>query len=344
MVSNFNRDTANNDVFSKGLRMRKGFTLIELLVVIAIIAVLLSILLPSLRLARAQARQVVCGTNLRNVHRAMTFYAEDHNDYHHASWSNGALRFRPGLRGVRRLLDPYFVSSRGTGLAYWAQIYDEYLDSKHEAHYFQFSRGMDGQEFLPAWKNTRCPDSKYMLRAFRRKRGSESPNENGSGSSSDYFEHDPYTLWSTYAFNGVVPGAHVGGGSTPTFFSRKRIGGTTYWSPTRISSIRFPSEIIMAQDGAEVMMDGNGDTVIQLDLARADKGTSRDQWNNNEDPGWRSEFFRHPGGCTTVWVDGHVSMITPNLVAKEAERWYGALTRGGQFEEQTPLPWYTARN
>lgn len=57
----------------------KGFTLIELLVVIAVIAVLMAILMPSLNIAREQARSVNCRANVRSLTLAWLLY-KDEND------------------------------------------------------------------------------------------------------------------------------------------------------------------------------------------------------------------------------------------------------------------------
>ncbi len=56
---------------------KKAFTLVELLVVVAIIALLVSILLPALGQARAQARKVVCSSKLRQLQLCATCYVED---------------------------------------------------------------------------------------------------------------------------------------------------------------------------------------------------------------------------------------------------------------------------
>lgn len=77
-----------NDMFAQFARRRNSercrvaFTLIEVLVVVAIIALLISILLPSLKAARAQARSTVCKSNLNTTGHATMFYTQAHKDFY----------------------------------------------------------------------------------------------------------------------------------------------------------------------------------------------------------------------------------------------------------------------
>lgn len=56
----------------------RAFTLIEILVVVAIIALLISILLPSLKAARDEAKKVLCGSNLHQIGVGLTSYVSAH--------------------------------------------------------------------------------------------------------------------------------------------------------------------------------------------------------------------------------------------------------------------------
>lgn len=60
---------------------RRGFTLVELLVVIGIIALLISILLPSLSNAQEQARTIKCLSNLKTLGQAAAAYSSANKNY-----------------------------------------------------------------------------------------------------------------------------------------------------------------------------------------------------------------------------------------------------------------------
>ena len=58
---------------------KRAFTLIELLVVIAIISILMSILMPALRLAKDQANAIICAGNMRSLTLGWLLYKDDHD-------------------------------------------------------------------------------------------------------------------------------------------------------------------------------------------------------------------------------------------------------------------------
>lgn len=75
------------------MRRTKGFTLIELLVVIAIIALLLSILMPSLQKVKEQARRAICMSNQRQIYIGSAGYSQSNEDVLLMGYQYGAKQY-----------------------------------------------------------------------------------------------------------------------------------------------------------------------------------------------------------------------------------------------------------
>jgi prepilin-type N-terminal cleavage/methylation domain-containing protein/prepilin-type processing-associated H-X9-DG protein len=87
---------------------RKGFTLVELLVVIGIIALLISILLPSLNRARETANRVKCGSNMRQIGQAIQLYCNENKGNYPRT------RYNPAI-GTNGNYDPAIAAANPPG-------------------------------------------------------------------------------------------------------------------------------------------------------------------------------------------------------------------------------------
>jgi prepilin-type N-terminal cleavage/methylation domain-containing protein/prepilin-type processing-associated H-X9-DG protein len=135
----------------------KGFTLIELLVVIAIIALLLAIIMPSLRLAKDHAKRIACSADLRSLSMAALFYADENDALTPSStttWNDNGIT-RAGWVGVTsdssRNALPGEIQVFGNGL-------DEYT-GLHKAQLWPYI------ETIEAWRCPTDPD-KEQLRSY----------------------------------------------------------------------------------------------------------------------------------------------------------------------------------
>lgn len=88
-------------------RRRAGFTLLELLIVIGVLAMLLAILLPSLRAAKIRAKRAACQSNQRQIVNAWHAYFNENQDRFlqgvRTNINFGGRQGVPGYRGPKPL-------------------------------------------------------------------------------------------------------------------------------------------------------------------------------------------------------------------------------------------------
>ncbi|MBI1368440.1 MAG: prepilin-type N-terminal cleavage/methylation domain-containing protein [Planctomycetes bacterium] len=91
---------------------RRAFSLIELLVVVSIVALLVAILLPSLRQARYAARLTVCASNLHQSGLGFLGFAADHAGRYPEHGFNKPTALKQGATDLRDAYNPYVDLNR----------------------------------------------------------------------------------------------------------------------------------------------------------------------------------------------------------------------------------------
>jgi len=119
-------------------RHKRGFTLIELLVVVAIIALLISILLPSLQQAREQAKLAACGANLHGIGTAVASCRNENNGYT-PTWDDGNTVNTLMYTWVDVLFDKGFLGDWHAGLCPSDEWPDIPAEARGEAWGFKFN-------------------------------------------------------------------------------------------------------------------------------------------------------------------------------------------------------------
>lgn len=115
------------------MKTRPAFTLIELLVVISIIALLIALLLPALSKAREGARDVKCGSNLRQLMIGESAHIADRQVY------TSANRWVSNQAG----LDPTDINSVREGTLY------PYMNEADEAYICPQAKAVLKEEWSP---------------------------------------------------------------------------------------------------------------------------------------------------------------------------------------------------
>lgn len=326
------------------MKARRAFTLIELLVVVAIIALLISILLPSIESARAQAQAVACGAKLHDIFSGVTNYGTQFDD-----WLPGS----PGTSGLEltKLLVPIDLRATDTPgipvqnwdwqgpVAYHGFGYTGLPENR--AHRWLYLR--ETEAFV-------CPSNNFTVVPFSVTGGigpwptvapDWKPMRMNSYSTSREFMY--FGRQALDAANEAGINMPMLGGSVPV--------KTPEGHAPRFTNIQKPASKVFLSEGSRYSDTDNPASTApdtQIDYranyggafsdvgassaySRAYINPSQGEMTINQDPRFDKQTYRHPRGTSpamqVLFFDGHVLPITKDQAIEGVDYWWPTGTR-----------------
>lgn len=151
---------------------RRAFTLIELLVVIAIIAILISILLPSLAKSRRIAKATICMSNMRVMSQALQMYADNNEGrFPQVGFAHGGSGIDPEHAWYNTMVREYgnekVLRCPSDESPYWNKpapgTTDRFRLLSYASNYYMTGHIMDTQDLLVTTRIQRPSTTAYWV-------------------------------------------------------------------------------------------------------------------------------------------------------------------------------------
>lgn len=316
-------------------RRRRAFSLLELLAVIAMIALLISILLPSLRRAKDAARITKCAANLHGFAAGLSTYASEFDQWIPGLNTTGMAVWAAGLAGPEALQQARLP----------VQTYDWISPIYRTQTHFPADRAARFRLLLDAY---RCPSVNFWAILYvNRSAGEYQPidhdvfvadvQRSGAFRGGSYLMPEAFQRWGQrdQQIVGTEPSRRL------PYTSRRNPTGTSKWEVeveayrSRIDEVGTPAEKIAVTDGtrylpASLVLDFDHhhlpDFFGNFTCAGGWWKGSTAYGDINESKGKNLPLtYRHRNGINALFFDGHAQWRSQKD-SRKIDYWY---PRGG---------------